>query len=212
VNLRLTADAVANRNSARRGRSRKRRPTASGSSQRSAGTQRGAGAGPVGERAPAPPATPGKPARAQRRAASASAASADERPRAPWHPLPLSELLILIGLIATVIGLRRANSGFSAAAPTLAVGLGAVLIGTLEVTVREHRSGFRSHAMLLAALPVVVLHTAIAVVVSTTAHVPWLALNVGLLVADVAAFALLFKLLRARFADARRERRFAGGR
>lgn len=124
----------------------------------------------------------------------------------------MSELLILIGLIATVVGLRRAGSGFSAAAPTLAVGLGAVLIGTLEVTVREHRSGFRSHAMMLAALPVIVLHTAIAVAVSATAHVQWLPLNIGLLVLDAALFALLFKLLRARFADARRERRFASGR
>lgn len=183
MNLRLAADAVANRNSARRGRSRKRRPAPSS-------TQR-------------PPAA--------REASAAKRPSSHERPRAPWHPLPLSELLILVGAIATVIGLRRSSSGLSAGAPALVAGLAAVLIGTVEVTLREHRSGFRSHALLLAALPVIVFHSAVVLVVAAFTPVSR-ALNVGLVVLDLALFALLFKLLRARFEDARRERRFAGGR
>jgi len=36
--------------------------------------------------------------------------------------------------------------------------------------------------------------------------------NIPLLAIDVALFAVLFKLLRLRYLDARRERRFAGGR
>lgn len=124
--------------------------------------------------------------------------------------MPLSELLILVGAIVTVIGLRRASSGFSAGAPALAAGLAAVLIGTIEVTLREHRSGYRSHALLLAALPVIVFHSAVVLILAAFTSVPRL-LNVGLLVVDVALFAFLFKLWRARFLDARRERRFAAG-
>jgi hypothetical protein len=210
VNLRPTADAVANRNSARRGRSRKRRPARS-SSERSSGGEQAADAPAAGEPSPGRAVSAQRRARTPRQAGAAGARSADERPPAPWHPLPLSELLIFIGAIVTVIGLRRTSSGFSAGAPALAAGLAAVLIGTIEVTLREHRSGYRSHALLLAALPVIVFHSLVVLIVAAFTPVPRL-LNVGLLVLDVGLFALLFKLLRARFVDARRERRFAAGR
>jgi hypothetical protein len=137
------------------------------------------------------------------------APSPDERPQAPWHPLPLSELLILVGTIVTVIGLRRAGHGFAAAAPALVAGVVAVMIGTVEVTLREHRSGYRSHALILALLPVVAFHSAVILIVAAFTPAPR-ALSIGLLPLDVALYALLFKLLRARFVDARRERTFAG--
>ena len=192
---------MANRNSARRGRSRKRRPVASGTQRSAAARER---------QTPAREAQ--APARRPRREAAVTKRSpAEERPRAPWHPLPLSELLILVGAVATVIGLRRSSSGFSAGAPTLVAGLVAVMIGTIEVTLREHRSGYRSHTLLLAVMPVIVFHSAVVLIVAAFTTVPR-ALNIGLVVLDIALFALLFKLLRARFADARRERRFAGGR
>jgi hypothetical protein len=128
-----------------------------------------------------------------------------ERPRAPWYPLPLSELLILVGAIGTVIGLSR---GVSNGAPPLIAGLVAVAIGTVEVTLREHLSGYRSHAIIIAVLPVIVLDTALALlIVPLTA-----ALKVGMLVCDAALFAFIYKLLRARFLDARRERTFTGNR
>ena len=40
-------------------------------------------------------------------------------------------------------------------------GIAAVLIGTVEVTLREHLSGYRSHTLILALLPAIVLYTAI---------------------------------------------------
>jgi len=129
-----------------------------------------------------------------------------ERPQAPWHPLPLSELLILVGAIGTVIGLQKGVSHGSA--PLLA-GLAAVVVGTVEVTLREHLSGFRSHAVLLSLLAATVLHTAVVLIVAAFTHTTR-ALNVGLLALDAAVFAAVFKLLRARFRDARRERVFAG--
>lgn len=121
-----------------------------------------------------------------------------ERPHAPWHPLPLSELLILGGAIGAAIGLSRGFGG----SRLMFAGVAAVALGTIEVTWREHRSGFRSHTLLLSLLPVVVLHSVTVLVVAALATAP-AALNPALLVLDAAIFFVLFKLLRARFLDAR---------
>jgi hypothetical protein len=128
-----------------------------------------------------------------------------DRPRAPWHPLPLSELLILVGIVGFLVGLSR---GLSHGGPPLVAGLAAILIGTGEVTLREHLSGYRSHTLILAGLPVIVLDAGIVVVISPFTP----PLRVALVVLDGALFAFLFKLLRARFLDSRRQRVFAGGR
>jgi hypothetical protein len=173
-----------------RGRSRKRRPAPAAT--RAPGSEQGLtpSAGDATAKAsrepPAPPA-------------------AGERPRPPWYPLPLSELLILVGAIGTVVGLRR---GVSHGGPVLFAGLAAVMIGTIEVTLREHLGGYRSHALILALLPTILFHSAVALGVAAFTRVPaWL--NVVLVVLDVALFAFLFKVLRARYLDARRERTFA---
>jgi hypothetical protein len=155
-------------------RSRKRRPDPTDVARRAE------------RKAPAPPPTP----------------TFGERPRPPWHPLPLAELLILVGALGTIIGLRRGTSHGGA---PLTAGLVAVGLGTLEVTLREHSGGYRSHTVLLALIPVIVLHSAIVLVVSTFAHPPVL-LSVLLLPVDMALFVFCFKLLRARFLDARQAR------
>ena len=121
-----------------------------------------------------------------------------QRPRAPWHPLPLAEILILAGAIGAALGLSR---GFGGSRLMLA-GVAAVALGTIEVTWREHRSGFRSHTLLLALLPVVVFHSVAVLTVAAFTTAPP-ALNAGLLVLDFVLFLVLFKLLRARFLDAR---------
>jgi hypothetical protein len=113
-----------------------------------------------------------------------------------------------VGAIGTVVGLRR---GVSNGGPALFAGLAAVIVGTVEVTLREHLGGYRSHTIILALLPTIVFHSAVALVVAAFTRVPsWL--NVLLLLIDVALFSFLFKLLRARFLDASRERTFAGRR
>lgn len=121
-----------------------------------------------------------------------------ERPHAPWHPLPLSEVLILVGAIGAALGLSR---GFGGSRLMLA-GIVAVAVGTIEVTWREHRAGFRSHTLLLSLLPVVAIHSVVVLVVAAVTTAPR-ALTPGLLVLDAAIFLVLFKLLRARFLDAR---------
>ena len=130
----------------------------------------------------------------------------DDRPRAPWHPLPLSEILILAGAIAFVVALTRlGHHGIASAGPLLLAGVLALGLGTAEVSWREHRSGFRSHTLLLAFIPVLALHTAVVVGYSTIAA-PSRALNVGMLVVDIAVFAVLARHLHASFRDARARR------
>jgi hypothetical protein len=133
--------------------------------------------------------------------------AAGERPRPPWYPLPLSELLILIGAIGTVVGFSRREAG----RPLLLAGIAAVALGTIEFSLREHLNGYRSHTILLAFIPTVVVHTALALALAGLG-VPAAAAGLGPIVIDVALFAFLFKLLRVRFLDARRERKFTGGR
>jgi hypothetical protein len=68
----------------------------------------------------------------------------DDRPPAPWGSFPLAELTILGGIVALVIGLFGAG-------PT-AIGIGVALagLGGMEVAIREHLAGYRSHTTLLA--------------------------------------------------------------
>jgi len=198
------------RRSTPRGRSRKRRSQSAAPSQ---------GSSAAGATAVERPHAPARTARAERERARAHARpsgeqrpfrapqSLGERPQAPWHPLPLSELLILVGAIATVIGFTRGEGGHV----VLFVGIGAVTIGTTEVSLREHLSGYRSHTIILALIPTLVFHSVVVLIVAGFTRVPAV-LNLGLLVLDAAVFAVVFKYLRTRFIDARRERSFAAAR
>jgi hypothetical protein len=110
------------------------------------------GGAPVATAAPAP-------ARAGR--------APGERPRAPWHPFPLVELCVLIGLALLVWGLIR---GADAAGRVLLVcGMALASLGGLETALREHFGGYASHALLLAALPAVLTAGAL-----FFAGAPWL--------------------------------------
>ena len=189
---------MARRSTPRRTRSRKRRRDGAGHPP---GTSPAADAGPSGavpERSRA--VAEGSVRQAGRRARNVPASAAlGERPRAPWHPLPLSELLIFVGMIGAVVGATQ-----QALAPLVA-GLAAVGIGTIDFTVREHLSGYRSHATLLAALPTALLHGMLAIAL-LAAHAPSPSWIVAPLAVDLPVFLFLFRALRARFSDARRRR------
>jgi len=185
---------MAKRNPGRRGRSRKRRPTAQSATEQ---LEHGAGA-----RAPRRGATPA--VASQRHVGLVSdLKAAGERPEPPWHPLPLSELLIFIGIIGAVVAWVR---GYQHNAALLGAGIGAVAIGTIEVSLREHLSGFRPHTGMLAAIPAVAFHSIVVLIVlAADGRVPrWL--FYALLPIDLALVGVAFKLLRARFVDARRVR------
>jgi hypothetical protein len=209
---------VAKRNPGRRGRSRKRRSASQASTQRSDSDPSTTQLVPPSAPAAARRAASGgrRAAGGERQAASGGqrAASAlgdlkaaGDRPQAPWHPLPLSELLILIGSIGAVVAYVR---GIESNGALLGAGIGAVVIGTIEVTLREHLSGFRSHTWMLSVLPAIVFHSAVVLLVLALANRAPGWLSLALLPIDVGLVVACFKLLRARYVDARRERTFAG--
>jgi hypothetical protein len=191
-----------------RTRSRKRRPAGARSTE--AGTQASAAPRVPRERSKGTKDATKKAKSAARNAPrrSPTAPTYGERPHSPWHPLPLSELLILVGAIAVVLGLHKLDTKHpevSQGGATLFAGLGAVALGAFEVSLREHRSGYRSHTIMLSLLPVLVFHTLVVLAVSAFTTAPRL-LNVGLFAIDIALFAFLFRVLRARFLQARHER------
>ena len=71
-------------------------------------------------------------------------AARDERPPAPRGWFPLQELTVLAGLVILLIGFFGANP--------IAIAVGIVLgcLAGLELSLREHFAGYRSHTMLLA--------------------------------------------------------------
>jgi hypothetical protein len=92
--------------------------------------------------------------RAERDARRAAAATAPRRatreaPPPPWGSFPLTEMVVLLALIFGVIGFIRFNTHSGKVMVVAAMCLGS--LGGLEVSIREHFGGYRSHTTLLAA-------------------------------------------------------------
>src|SRR5215213_3275360 len=84
---------------------------------------------------------------------------ASERPPAPWGNFPLSELVILLGIVVMVWGFL---SGRDRGDERVAAGLVLASLGGGELALREHLAGFRSHSALLAGVAAFVVVTAVA--------------------------------------------------
>jgi hypothetical protein len=84
-----------------------------------------------------------QPTRAARRRVSA-----DQPPPAPWGSFPLSEIVVFVGILLLI-------AGFFVSPPQgfvmIAVGLVLGSLAGLELSIREHLAGYRSHSLLLAA-------------------------------------------------------------
>jgi hypothetical protein len=117
-----------------------------------------------------------------------------ERPAGPFGGLPVSELAILAGTAALVVGVI--NHG----GPAVIGGVILCLLGVTEVTAREHFSGYRSHTVLLAAIPAVVAELLIVLTVGAPA------VRALLLVPVAAVFGVCAWFLRQRFRIARQAR------
>ena len=111
-----------------------------------------------------------------------------EAPKAPWHPFPLVELAVLAGIVLLVSGFVIGGD----ARPVLIFGgLVLVSVAALELAIREHFAGYRSHSALLAAI------AGFGVVVPLW----WTPLpQEALLVIFVLVAVLAFRALRAAFA------------
>jgi hypothetical protein len=108
-----------------------------------------------------------------------------DRPPAPWGNFPLAELVIFGGIVSLLIGV------FGGSPTAIALGVALAGLGGLEVAVREHFAGYRSHTTLLAG----------AAFVLTTGLIFYLAdqiLAVALAV-GAAVFAIAFYLARRAF-------------
>ena len=70
-----------------------------------------------------------------------------ERPPSPWGSFPLVEITILIALVLLIVGFFV--SGTRGVVMILA-GVSLASLAALELTLREHFSGFRSHSSVLA--------------------------------------------------------------
>jgi hypothetical protein len=113
----------------------------------------------------------------------------DDRPEAPWGSFPLSELVILLGIGLMVWGLASWNSAGNV---RFGAGLALASLGGLELSLREHLAGYRSHSSLLAGAVALAIVSALAL--GPGPHVVW-----ALLVIAVAVFGGAFYGLRELF-------------
>lgn len=118
----------------------------------------------------------------------------DERPPPLWGAFPLTELLVLAGIVLMVWGFLEGGG----ANRKLAAGLAVASLAGLELAIREHVTGFRSHSTLLAGVAAILTILALGLGAGVDI-LGWL------LVAAAVAFAAAFAALRALF------RRRSGG-
>ena len=141
---------------------------------------------------------PGRPGEGRARAAGgggeggsrrAAGRPARERPPAPWGRFPLVELVVLLGLILLVAGFVVQGAR---GATMIVAGIALASLSGLEVAIREHLAGYRSHSTVLAG--------AVAVPALAAAYflLPTKLLAVNLLIGAV-VFGICFYALREVF-------------
>ena len=107
-----------------------------------------------------------------------------QAPPAPWGSFPLSELAVLVSVGLAIYAF--ALWGSSRALWAIGGGAGVGSLAGLEIAIREHFAGYRSHATLLAGVLAV---TALTVVVSAGSP-----LGIGVVVGSVLFVAALSRL------------------
>jgi lysylphosphatidylglycerol synthetase-like protein (DUF2156 family) len=109
----------------------------------------------------------------------------DELPPAPWGSFPLAELTILAGIVMLLVGI------FGGGATAMGIGVVLAGLGGMEVAIREHLAGYRSHTTLLAGAAFVIV---VALLFYAAGQLLAVALAVGALI-----FVLSFLALRRAF-------------
>lgn len=113
----------------------------------------------------------------------------EDRPPAPWGNFPLSELVILLGIGLMTWGFLswggRGHLRFGA-------GLALASLGGLELALREHLAGYRSHSSLLAGAAALIAVSVLSL--GPGPHLAWVLTAIAAVV-----FGLAFYGLRALF-------------
>jgi NADH:ubiquinone oxidoreductase subunit 5 (subunit L)/multisubunit Na+/H+ antiporter MnhA subunit len=115
----------------------------------------------------------------------------DDRPRAPWHPFPLVELSVLAGIVLLVLGLISSDTPRGRAMIVTGLALGS--LGGLDTAAREHFAGFRSHTLVLAGVPTVVVAGVLYFL-----SVPWVVVLAGAVLTLAVSCRLLWQTFRRR--------------
>jgi lysylphosphatidylglycerol synthetase-like protein (DUF2156 family) len=143
------------------------------------------GAPPPPPRRPAPHTTARRPGQSR---VDRMIERADERPKPPWHPVPLVEVCVLAGIVLLILGVINYDSSDGRFAMVL--GLSLASIAGLDTAARDHFAGYRSHSTLLAALPAIITMAVLAFLTGVPAVV---------IAGGVVVFAAGFWLFRRAF-------------
>ncbi len=125
--------------------------------------------------------------------------SLEERPKPPWHPVPLVELCVLVGIVLLVLGALDLRSDRGKLMLVLGMALGS--LGGLDTALREHLAGYRSHTTVIASLPAVTTAALL-----YFARAPWPVLIAGAVAVFAGVFWLMRRVFMRRASRARRGR------
>ena len=109
----------------------------------------------------------------------------EDRPKPPWHPVPLIEIAVLVGIVCIVVGVITNDTTRGKTLLVLGFALGS--LGGLDTALREHFGGYRSHTLVLALAPAVAVTVLLVVAQAPPFVIPPVA---------VALFGVAFILLR----------------
>lgn len=132
--------------------------------------------------------------------ASSNRDSRGQRPAPLWGSFPLSEIAIGVGVVVGAVGVLL---GQERGAWALLAGIGLCVLAVLEITAREHFSGYRSHAIILALIAVALLQFVLILVTDGAWRGP-VAIAVDAVVIAVLAFSLRRRFRRAQVRRIRR--------
>jgi hypothetical protein len=125
--------------------------------------------------------------------------SNEDRPKPPWHPVPLVELCVLVGIVLLVLGALNLRSDRGKLMLVLGMALGS--LGGLDTALREHLAGYRSHTTVIASLPAVTTAA-----VAYFAGVPWPAVVIAAAAVLAGVFWWMRNVFMRRAGRARRAR------
>jgi hypothetical protein len=114
----------------------------------------------------------------------------DDRPPAPWGSFPLVELLVFVALVMLVAGALFATGDLRRRLVLAALAIGS--LAGLELSIREHFAGYRSHTSILAGVTAFASMMIVAIVAGK--------IQLGVIViVGVLAFGVAFWLFRGAF-------------